>query len=179
MFYTKYLYNQNWNIGFTGDTVDSFFKFQALSKVKWMKHSYRDRSFADPFILKTTDEAIVLLAEEYIFNERKGRILKLVVNKVTKQLLERIVILELDTHLSYPAIFRKGDSIYMYPENLASGKINIYRYEDETSKVTFVKTLIKEPLADPTIIDYKDKFWLVATKAPDTQENACKGFCHG
>lgn len=173
MFYTKYLYNQNWNIGFTGDTVDSFFKFQALSKVKWMKHSYRDRYFADPFILKVTDEVIVLLAEEYVFNERKGRILKLVVDKATKQLLERIVILELDTHLSYPAIFREGDSIYIYPENLASGKINIYRYEDETSKVTFVKTLIKQPLADSTIIDYKDRFWLVATKAPDTQENAC------
>jgi len=172
MFYTKYLYNQNWNIGFTEDTVDSFFKLHSLGKVKWMKHGYRDRYFADPFILKATDDVIVILAEEYIFNERKGRILKLVVDKATKQLLKRIVVLELDTHLSYPAIFREGDSIYIYPENLASGKINIYRYEDETAKVTFVKTLIKEPLADSTIINHQEKFWLVATKAPDTQENA-------
>lgn len=172
MFYTKYLYNQNWNIGFTDDSIEFVFKRQALSKVKWMKHSYKDRFFADPFVLKTTSDLIIVLAEELIFSENKGRIVKLVVDKITKRLLERIVVLELDTHLSYPAIFRDGDLIYIYPENSASGELKIYSYDDANSNINLVKILIKEPLADSTIINWNEKYWIVATKAPNKQNKA-------
>lgn len=172
MFYSKFLYNQNWNIGFSIDTVESFLTNKKLSKVQWMKHSYRDRFFADPFVLKVKQDKIILLVEELIFTEVKGRIVKLTVDIRTKLLLERIVVLELDTHLSYPAIFKNGDEIYIYPENSAAGSLTLYRFNDESNKISQVKTLINEPLADSTIFYHNGKFWLIATKAPQSQENA-------
>ncbi|TLU85991.1 MAG: hypothetical protein FDX30_03045 [Chlorobium sp.] len=172
MFYTKFQYNQNWNIGFSNDTVESFIERKGLGKIQWMKHRYRDRFFADPFILNINKNEITVLCEELMFAEVKGRIVKLTIDKYSKQLLDRVLILELSTHLSYPAILIIDESIYIYPENSASGKLSLYRYNENSNEIEYIKILINEPLVDSTILNYNGKFWLVATKVPGTQEKA-------
>lgn len=172
MFYTKYFYDQNWNIGFSEDTIETLFVNKALGKVQWMKHNYHDRFFADPFILETTEKTIILLAEEFIFAESKGKIVRLIIDKKDKKLLERIIVLDLDTHLSYPFIIRMNEQIFICPENSQSGKVSLYLYDKNNHYATYYKTLIKEPLTDATITFHKGKYWLIATKQPYTQENA-------
>ena len=60
-----------WNIGFCEYTPEMLIKNRALPTIQWMKHPYKDRFFADPFILKVTDMEIVVLAEEYVFDNAK------------------------------------------------------------------------------------------------------------
>lgn len=169
---SKYIYNQNWNIGFASVSAEEFIHSQTVGKVQWMKHQYKDRFFADPFVLKITEDSLVLFAEELEFFAPKGRIVELVVDIKTKELKHRYVLLDTDTHLSYPAIWEEDGEVFVYPENGASGKLNLYRYDAFNHRLVEVRTLINEPLTDATIYRANNKYWLIATKAPNTQEKA-------
>ena len=46
------LLNISWNIGFLN--IDKDFVNKSTWDIRWMKHNYKDRWFADPFILKVT-----------------------------------------------------------------------------------------------------------------------------
>lgn len=58
----------DYNIGLIKATpTDVIFGNFDLCSVHWLKHKYRDRMFADPFILKETDDTLEILAEEALF----------------------------------------------------------------------------------------------------------------
>lgn len=163
------LYNQNWNIGFIEQTPENLIENQQLGKVQWMKHQYKDRWFADPFILKVTQDEIVIFVEECKIKQPKGILCELVINRHTKKLKQRYVLLELNTHLSYPAIIRKNGKVYVYPENGASRKLNLYEYDEKNHKLINPKCILDEAVADATILHFGEEYYLCATKYPDTQ----------
>ena len=67
----KSLVYHDWEIAFPDNTLESIVRGDAF-KVHLMKHSYRDRWFADPFILDVNDSEIILLAEEVEDKMQKG-----------------------------------------------------------------------------------------------------------
>ena len=162
-------YSQNWNIGFCDISPDVFIKNKQLGHIEWMKHPYRDRFFADPFILKVTEDDIIVFAEECLFDNPKGRIVELIIDQSTKRLKQKYLLLETDTHLSYPAIIYSEDKVYVYPENSKSGVLNLFIYDEENHKLTKPVSILDEAVADSTIIESDGKFYLVATKYPETQ----------
>ena len=109
----KLLYANNWNIGFCEQSPIELINSQSLKTIQWMKHSYRDRWFADPFIYKVTPDEIVVFVEECPIKAPKGILCELVIDRKTKRLKQRFVLLDLDTHLSYPAIIREGRKVYV------------------------------------------------------------------
>lgn len=124
----------------------------------WMKHNYRDRFFADPFILDITNDYILVLVEEFLYSKWKGRISLLYVDKNTYK-LERIkVLLDLNTHLSFPFVYRENKDIYIIPENSKSGSLVLYKYENETLKLLGV--LVDEPIIDPVLVKENNAFLL-------------------
>ena len=168
----RLLYDQNWNIGFCEQTSEELIQSEALKPVRWMKHPFRDRWFADPFIYRVTESEIVVFVEECPIDNPKGIISELVIDRRTMCLKERYVMLELDTHLSYPAIFEYSGKVYVYPENGMSGCLNIYEYEGKSHKLINPVCILKEAVADASILKRDEKFIIVATKYPDTQEKA-------
>lgn len=163
-------YSSNWNIGFCDCSSDRFIESRGLGKIQWMNHNFKDRFFADPFILDITEDRIILLVEECPFEKPRGVISELVINKATKCLIERRVILQLDTHLSYPAIIRSNGRIYVYPENSQSGGLKIYEYNQIQHRLENPRIVLNEPVTDGTILDYKGNLFMVATKYPDSQK---------
>jgi len=168
----KIQYSQYWNIGFCELTPEEFVREKKLRPIKWLKHPYRDRWFADPFIYKVTEHEIIVFVEECPMENPKGIICELVIDRETIRLKERYVLLELDTHLSYPAIIRYDEKVYVYPENGASGKLNIYEYDWINHKLVNPINILDEPVADATIIKKGDYYMMSATKFPRTEENA-------
>lgn len=160
-----------WNIGFLQNTPKDLLKNKGLNNITWMKHPYRDRFFADPFILDVRDNRIFVLVEELKFDIDKGTIVELVVDLKTKKLLERRSLLELETHLSYPAIIVNDGHTYVYPENGDSGKLSIYEYDYDKRELRYEGIMVEEALIDSTIYKYKGRYILYATKEPDTQED--------
>lgn len=167
----KLKYYSNWNIGFCEQTPEELIRDKRLKPVKWLKHSYKDRWFADPFIYKVTEGEIIVFVEECPMENPKGIICELVIERKTMRLKNRYVLLEKDTHLSYPAIIRHEGKIYVYPENGASGKQNIYEYDDKNHKLINPKCILDEAVADATIIMHDGGYFMTATKFPDTQKN--------
>lgn len=178
MGFLKNLQNgSNWNIGFCNMTPEELVSEKELRPIQWMKHPYRDRFFADPFIYKVTEQEIVVFVEEYVFDNPPGLIVELQVDRKTKRLKERYELLRLPTHLSYPAIIREGGVTYVYPENGHSGKLNLYRYDEAQHRLMEPVCILEEAVADSTICRLAGgRFLLVATKYPETQENA---YCYG
>ncbi len=166
-------YSQNWNIGFCSMSAEELIANKGVKRVQWMKHPYKDRWFADPFIYKITEQELVVFAEELLVEKPKGYLVELVVDKRTKKLITRHVLLDLPTHLSYPIYLRHKGKLYVYPENGASGKLNIYEYDVEHHKLLNPVCILDEALADSTILQMDEgEFYLIATRVPDVQEKA-------
>ena len=106
------LTNRLWTIGFLQNPIEDLTVGKPL-RVEWMKHSYKDRWFADPFVLDVDDNNIYILAEEYYMPIHRAYIAKLTIDRNTKELIETKPILKLKTHLSYPAIIRRDGNIYI------------------------------------------------------------------
>ena len=141
------LIDHKWLLGFPQNDLKNILEGEQL-EVKWVKGMPEDRWFADPFILSVSETAIVLLVEEYVYSIKKGRIAKLTIDRTNYTLLKNELVLELDTHLSFPAIIREGNQIYIYPENSDANNLCLYRYNVEDNSCIFVDKLSDEPLAD-------------------------------
>lgn len=138
-----------------------------LDKINWIKNPYKDRWFADPFILEETRSTISLFVEEWEYSVKKGNISQIVVDKKTLRIVERTTILNLPTHLSFPVIFRRAGEVFFYPENSEAGELAIYSYEPKTKRVTKQKVLLREKIADAIIFERKGIWFLVGTQEPN------------
>lgn len=163
----KYIY-QEWNIAIATMNNDL-----SLSNIKWMQHNFKDRWYADPFIVDDSDDYYIILAEEYMHINRKGRIARLTVSKKDCVLVNNETILDLPTHLSFPNTMAIDGDIYLYPENAESGNTKYYKYGDTC---VYKGTLSLSPLADPTIFRLKDKYYLFATLDDECNGNRLRVF---
>ena len=152
-----------WNIGFIEDGIENIIQ-DKKTNIHWVKKYINDRWFADPFILDVTESDIVILAEEYSYNLRRGRIARVVIDRKTYEEKKFEIILDLSTHLSFPFIFRYENNIYIMPENSASGSSFIYKYDDETRELQKVQIVSDRPLTDAIIFNYKDKYYFYTNK---------------
>lgn len=131
----------------------------------------KNKWYADPFILAVTADDIIVLVEEFTYSINRGRLAKLIIDKKTYKLKSEKIILDLSTHLSFPAILRIGDSVYIYPENSASVKSTLYRFNPMDDSLVVVNTLSDLPLTDAIITEIEGHYYLFATKIPTQNSN--------
>lgn len=158
----KYVY-QNWNIAIATKNDDL-----SLKNIKWMKHSYKDRWFADPFIIDDTEDAYVVLVEEFMHSTRQGRLARLTVSKDSFSLLKNETILDIATHLSFPNPIVIDGKVYIYPENGAAGNTKYYTYGEELKQKGVLSEL---PLSDAIITKINGKYYILATLGEDCNGN--------
>lgn len=163
-------YYHTWNIGFVESDVQSIIECpETQVDVHWVKHHYKDRFFADPFILSANENEIKVLVEDFPYYDKKGKISLLTVDRKTYKLLDKKVVLEQPYHMSYPFIMRKNDgNIWVAPEASQSGKLFYYTINSDTFKLENQQVLINEPLLDSTIVEHQGRWWLFCTKRGDS-----------
>lgn len=159
------LFEDRWELGFVENSLEDVMSQVTPLRINWLKNPYNDRWFADPFILDVNSKTITLLVEEFEYKKRKGVIARLIIDRENNTLIDRQLVLELDTHLSFPFIHEEADGIYIYPENGASGRWTRYRYEG--GKCAMAGVVQNEPLTDAIIPDVLDKNMIVSTRLPD------------
>lgn len=162
----KYLNRGLFNIGFAKFNPVQLIESGKLPEIKWLRHNYNDRFFADPFILSIENGKINCLVEEFKY-EGIGTLNWLTIDENTMELIDNTIILEANTHLSYPAYFKVKDQIYVYPENGKGGELALYHLDQENKKLSKVRSLVAEPLVDSTIIEYEGAKYLICTKISD------------
>ena len=166
----KHQIENRWNIGFIEDGISSVLSGQEC-RIKWVKNSCQYRWFADPFILFANAEHVEVLVEEFSYERRIGRIAKLVISRPDYKLLSYMIILEQDTHLSFPFIFRYQGHIYVLPENSQSGKSTLYEYFPESESLKRINVIADEPLTDATILEYDGAYYVLSTQLPNPNGN--------
>ena len=147
----KNLGNACWALGFVRGGLNAVMESDHVV-VDWVKMP-KDRWFADPFVLDVTENEILLLVEDYGYDTRKGIIALLHIDRRTMEINSRKVLLELPTHLSFPAIWRKEGHIYIYPESAQSGRLDMYEFFPETETLTFVQTICDDVVWDSYITE--------------------------
>ena len=155
-----------YNIGFVDGSLESIIAGEPI-KVNWMKHSYKDRWFADPFVLEVTDNEIIVLVEEWYDPIKRGRISKLIVDKFTYELKHLKVMIDESFHLSFPAITRKEDGIYIQPESSVNSQLVEYKYQKESDSFEKNVVISDLPLTDSVRTNLFGDDLLFSTKLPD------------
>lgn len=172
--FLKTLYNKlvlhRWDLGFALSSMDDIIEGKELH-IERVKCNYKNRWFADPFILSFDENEIVLLVEDYWDTDRLGRISKLVVDRHKYEIKDVKDILQLETHLSFPAIIRGGDKVFIYPENSRSGGLWLYEYNPQTDECKKNQELSDQPLTDAIITNLFGKKQIISTKEPNPNKN--------
>lgn len=166
----KNLISRCWIIGIA-DFSTEILKEDYIMNINWIKSTNRDSWFADPFILSEDNDKFIILVEEFPYKTKKGRISRLYVDKLKCEITDIKVILELDSHLSFPSYYRENGKVYIYPENSASGYLTLYEYDEKQERVTRIKIYNNNPLTDATLCTFGDKSFLLSTKVPHENKN--------
>lgn len=162
----EYLTAAKYNIGFAENTLEDIINGDSI-RINWINHHYKDRWFADPFILDVTDEYYIVLVEEWYDPINKGRISKLTIDRKDYALKEIKTVLELDSHLSFPFIQRTNDAIFIIPENSATGQLPKYKYDPKTDEISFDSIICNDRLTDSVPFNFKGEELMFSTKLPD------------
>ncbi len=159
-------YREWWNIA-----ICEIGKDLTPQNIHWVKPTYNDRWFADPFIIDETEENYIVLVEEYIVPEHKGRLARLTINKENYQIINNETILDLPTHLSFPNYIEVDGKLYIYPENSKSGSLWYYMYD---KRLEDGRLMLNQPLTDAVIFKYADSYYLLATQLVTCNGNICE-----
>ena len=116
--------NIHCHVGTVGAVFD-FFAGTVKRAPNWMQNSGLEWLFRLIQQPKRMWRRYLIGNVEYIYNHR-AYISKLTIDKKTKELIKTDLVLKLNTHLSYPAIIRRDNHIYIYPESGQSGRLMLY-----------------------------------------------------
>jgi len=156
-----------WHIGIIRQPIEQVLKDPDSVQIEWIKYKDGDRFYADPFLYKEDDKAYYLLAEEYAYYDRKGRIVILVIDKKKLTIIKRILLIDEKTHLSFPFYYR--DKIY--PENYRSG--SFYSYTIQPDMTLLKKEEFHIPLIDSVLVEYNGKEYLFGSLIEHAFDEVC------
>lgn len=145
-----------------------------LKNIHWIKHSYSDRWFADPFIISESRDSYIVLVEEFMRDSKKGRLAKLTISKGDFRILSNETVLDLPTHLSFPNPISVDGEMYIYPENGQSGKTLYYEYGETLHNPQELSSL---PLADAVIFKKDNTYYLLYTIGKECNGNVLQVAC--
>lgn len=168
-------YGGMYNIAFlTPEDFVDIHKTSIENKAHWLDmNGYDNGWFADPFIYDVKDDVIEVLAEEYEYCKRKGRLSMLTIDRKSYKLISVDEIFSLDTHLSFPIIYREGDSVYIYPENSAGGFLKIYDFDYLNRRLVEKGVLVDKPLLDSQLVKIEDKYYVFALELSNANGENC------
>lgn len=165
------LVHYSWELAYFDYDKKIFTQGLDFRKIHIVKNPYKNKWFADPFILRDTDDDLTLLVEEFDYDVNCGRIAQIVIDKRNDTIVCCNIILDLPTHLSFPVIYRIDDKVIVHPENSASGASFMYEYDESSKKLINPIKVLDEPVTDAIIIKEVDKFKMFATRLPEP--NGC------
>jgi hypothetical protein len=131
-----------------------------LREFRWIQ-SPRGHFYADPFVIEHERKPWVFF-EDLPYTTDKGIIVCAEINR-DGTLSQTIPVLELPYHLSYPCIFRDAGELYMVPESVADGTVQLYRCERFPDVWKQVRILLRAPVVDSTVWIEDGLYWFFVT----------------
>lgn len=167
-------FSQSFFIGLYDGITDFETSSFDFKDIRWIRNlDYGRYWYADPFILSSSDKDVVILAEEWVRKEKKGRLAVLFCEKRRNgyRLKQRATLLEKDTHLSFPYVIEDNGQIYVVPENYQSGTVTLYRYDIDANKLVEPIVLLNESLVNCQIAKIGKTYYMFGIQSglPDSE----------
>lgn len=163
----KFATSNRYTIGIM-DFSEDIVKNGYVPTVKWIKDDYKNGWFADPFILRVTDQEIIILVEEFVYKLNRGVISQLTINRNDYTIKDVKKIIDTGYHLSFPAYFRENGNVYIYPEQGERGGTWLYEYNEAKCEAKELNVINPNDTVDTTILSLPDgSKVLLCTTAPD------------
>jgi hypothetical protein len=161
-FHLKMLfYQEDWIAGIIHQSGQSFIADSAQNtlpeKIHWLNKTGSSCYTADPFVIDFQDDTFVFF-ELYDYKKCKG-----VISMVKASENFRIYheVLSENSHFSFPFVFELNQTLYCIPECFESNGIQLYHFDIQSNKFTFVKTLLDNIQAiDPVLFEHDGLWWL-------------------
>lgn len=169
------LMHYSWDLAFM-DFNGSIDESVCYRPYRVVKNPYTNKWFADPFILELGPHTIELLVEEFDYNVGRGRIAKITIDRGSNSITDCKILLDLSTHLSFPAIYRYDKEVYVVPENSANNSSTIYRYNANDSSLQRLSQISNLPLVDSVYLVTNKGSYLFATQMPNPNGNVLSCF---
>ncbi|HEY5407368.1 MAG TPA: hypothetical protein VIJ92_09775 [Ginsengibacter sp.] len=165
--YTNKIFFKKWIIGLCSNTtITDIIKTRTFDpEIKWIKTKSVDKFYADPFPYIDENGSLRILCESFDFGEDYGKISLLAFDASMKPLQGK-VLLDTQSHLSYPLIFKNDGKTYVFPEASKSGKLSCYEYDSVHESLHFLQDIIDKPLLDATIIKNNGLYWVFGSIRP-------------
>lgn len=125
--------------------------------------------FADPFLIRR-EGRLWLFCEELTYAEGKGALVCMEVLP-DGQLSEPVRILTRPYHLSYPAVFESDGDVFMIPETMESGKVELYQAVSFPHSWVKVRDLLSLHAADCTPFLHEGRHWLFVPAIDPTESS--------
>ena len=161
--YSDKLYLKQWGIGFLKANITDIIRQKKSNlSFEWMSLEDKTVSHADPFVFKSDDGRVNILFESVSSSNLNGKISLMVCDDSLAPVMEKVV-LDTNSHLSYPHVYRENETIYVFPESAFNGTLNCYEFDQVNRSFINKKEILKLPLLDSTILRHDNKYWLFAT----------------
>lgn len=126
-----------------------------LSGFRWIE-SPRDRIYADPFLFEHQGELWVFFEDN---DRRLGKAVICAAPISGAGLGPVVPVLNRPNHLSYPCVFRDRGDVFMIPETMGSGGVELYRCREFPSSWVLERELFRGPAVDTNIWITRDGYW--------------------
>lgn len=122
----------------------------------------RKRFYADPFPIEL-DGRMFVLVEDFAHALGYGVISAVAFNE-TGPVGTPHPVLDIGTHLSYPFVFEHQGIVWMVPESVATGTVDLYRAETFPGRWVKEATLLSGvDASDATLLQRDGRWWMFAT----------------
>lgn len=149
-----------WSVAF----IRSDWKDSNLSKATVVKNP-KGRFLADPFVAICGNQT-VMFVEDYHYSTRRGAISAVRISPDGSYEILPDIISE-DFHLSFPYIFKYGDTLYMVPESYYANSIRLYKCVTFPDHWEYMYDIMRGVNAfDTMVFEHSGRWWLLTTIAP-------------
>lgn len=150
----------HWTLGVKANSSSRNYGSLNLRAFRWIQ-SPRGHFYADPFVIEQEGKPWVFF-EDLPYSTEKGIIVCAEINR-DGTLSQTIPVLDLPYHLSYPCIFRDNEELYMVPESVADGTVQLYRCERFPDVWRPARILLRAPAVDTTVWVENGFYWFFVT----------------
>lgn len=158
--YLKKLFYKQWVIGIAEDDIREIIRKRSFNQVvEWVKPWSSEYFQADPFIIEKDEQTVSIIFEEFSMDKNYGNISLMVVDE-KMNVLDKKILLDTGSHLSFPFVFKASGKTYIIPESVKNGRVSCYEYIKTETKLVFRGDLVKMPLYDPAVLYMNNKYWL-------------------
>lgn len=152
-----------WGIGFANANIQNVLLQKAWPKnITWLPIQHSLNFIADPFIFKNKQGNLFVLYEDFS-PEQNGFIAIKALDEQFNTINEKIL-LQTNTHLSYPFIIEEAGTTYIIPETQQTNNLIAYPFNFETLSVEKgIPILNNTGILDATFLKYDNKYWIFAS----------------